>query len=111
MVLTQGSTHPARSFSPEVAWRKAVATIGAEGLHFHGLRHTGTTLAASSASTTKDLMASSEHEGRRLRHGGDALRTGQEAVEMVERVTGIEPALSAWEADVLPLNYTREPPP
>ena len=26
----------------------------------------------------------------------------------MERVTGIEPALSAWEADVLPLNYTRE---
>jgi hypothetical protein len=23
-------------------------------------------------------------------------------------VTGIEPALSAWEADVLPLNYTPE---
>ena len=28
----------------------------------------------------------------------------------VERVTGIEPALSAWEADVLPLNYTRGRP-
>ena len=28
-------------------------------------------------------------------------------VFVVERVTGIEPALSAWEADVLPLNYTR----
>jgi hypothetical protein len=28
--------------------------------------------------------------------------------DVVERVTGIEPALSAWEADVLPLNYTRE---
>jgi hypothetical protein len=28
----------------------------------------------------------------------------------LERVTGIEPALSAWEADVLPLNYTRVPP-
>lgn len=27
---------------------------------------------------------------------------------VTERVTGIEPALSAWEADVLPLNYTRE---
>jgi hypothetical protein len=26
-------------------------------------------------------------------------------------VTGIEPALSAWEADVLPLNYTRSDPP
>src|SRR5690554_4180666 len=25
----------------------------------------------------------------------------------VERVTGIEPAPSAWEAEVLPLNYTR----
>ena len=24
-----------------------------------------------------------------------------------ERATGIEPALSAWEADVLPLNYAR----
>ena len=26
----------------------------------------------------------------------------------MERVKGIEPSLSAWEADVLPLNYTRE---
>lgn len=25
----------------------------------------------------------------------------------MERVTGIEPMLSAWEAEVLPLNYTR----
>ena len=27
---------------------------------------------------------------------------------MLERVKGIEPSYSAWEADVLPLNYTRE---
>jgi hypothetical protein len=26
---------------------------------------------------------------------------------VVERVMGIEPTLSAWEAEVLPLNYTR----
>ena len=26
----------------------------------------------------------------------------------MERVMGIEPTLSAWEAEVLPLNYTRE---
>ncbi len=26
----------------------------------------------------------------------------------MERVTGIEPALVAWEATVLPLNYTRD---
>ena len=28
-------------------------------------------------------------------------------VVLLERVAGIEPATSAWEADVLPLNYTR----
>ncbi len=27
----------------------------------------------------------------------------------MERVMGIEPTLSAWEAEVLPLNYTRLP--
>ena len=32
---------------------------------------------------------------------------GSELRFSTERVTGIEPALSAWEADVLPLNYTR----
>ena len=26
---------------------------------------------------------------------------------LLERVMGIEPTFSAWEADVLPLNYTR----
>jgi hypothetical protein len=28
-------------------------------------------------------------------------------VKLMERVMGIEPTLSAWEAEVLPLNYTR----
>jgi hypothetical protein len=28
--------------------------------------------------------------------------------EAVERVKGIEPSYAAWEAAVLPLNYTRE---
>ena len=28
-------------------------------------------------------------------------------VERVERATGIEPALSAWEADVMPFHYAR----
>ena len=31
--------------------------------------------------------------------------------DAVERVMGIEPTLSAWEAEVLPLNYTRKTPP
>ena len=28
--------------------------------------------------------------------------------EIVERVKGIEPSYAAWEAAVLPLNYTRD---
>ena len=31
----------------------------------------------------------------------------EERVTKVERVMGIEPTLAAWEAAVLPLNYTR----
>jgi hypothetical protein len=33
--------------------------------------------------------------------------TGSADYPMLERVMGIEPTLSAWEAEVLPLNYTR----
>ena len=29
------------------------------------------------------------------------------SMTLLERVKGIEPSYSAWEADVLPLNYTR----
>ena len=36
-----------------------------------------------------------------------APQMGYLGFSFLERVTGIEPALSAWEADVLPLNYTR----
>jgi integrase len=50
------------NFNPLVDWRTAVATVGAEGMHFHDLRHTGNTLAASSANTTKDLMARMGHD-------------------------------------------------
>ena len=31
-------------------------------------------------------------------------------IAILERVKGIEPSFSAWEADVLPLNYTRRMP-
>lgn len=36
-----------------------------------------------------------------------ALLSRQGIGESLERVTGIEPAYRAWEASVLPLNYTR----
>ena len=37
------------------------------------------------------------------------VRTHNSRREKVERMTGIEPALPAWEAGVLPLNYIRAP--
>ena len=36
-----------------------------------------------------------------------ASKTATEQLRCLERATGIEPAFSAWEADVLPLNYAR----
>ncbi len=36
-----------------------------------------------------------------------ARRDGRRVILDEERMTGIEPALSAWEAEVLPLNYIR----
>ena len=39
--------------------------------------------------------------------GMRALREAAFGGRTMERATGIEPALSAWEADVLPLNYAR----
>jgi integrase len=47
------------------AWPYAVASIGAEGLHVHDLRHTGNTFAASSGAGLKDLMARMGHDSER----------------------------------------------
>jgi integrase len=42
-----------------------VKAIGAEGLHFHDLRHTGNTFAASSGAGLRDLMARMGHDSER----------------------------------------------
>ena len=39
--------------------------------------------------------------------GLDTLEPKPVATSVMERETGIEPASSAWKAEVLPLNYTR----
>ena len=43
----------------------------------------------------------------RLSYGGKTYRLTTETTLKLERVMGIEPTLSAWKAEVLPLNYTR----
>ena len=47
------------------AWPHAVQVIGAAGLHFHDLRHTGNHFAAASGASLKDLMARMGHDSER----------------------------------------------
>ena len=53
------------NFNKMSAWPYAVRSIGAKGLHFHDLRHTGNTFAASSGAGLRDLMARMGHDSER----------------------------------------------
>jgi integrase len=53
------------NFNKMSAWPQAVKSIDAEGLHFHDLRHTGNTFAASSGARLRDLMARMGHDSER----------------------------------------------
>lgn len=48
---------PLRRATWYTAWRRAMATLGIEGMKPHDLRHTGNTLAAMTGASTKELMA------------------------------------------------------
>jgi integrase len=54
-----------RNFNRAVGWSHVVAAIGAPGLHFHDLRHTGNMFAAASGAGLKDLMARMGHDSER----------------------------------------------
>ena len=54
-----------RSSNWSVTWREVTASVGLNGLHFHDLRHTGNTLAASTGASTKELMARMGHASPR----------------------------------------------
>jgi integrase len=53
------------NFNEMAAWPQAVRAIGAEGLHFHDLRHTGNHVAAASGASLRDLMARMGHDSER----------------------------------------------
>jgi integrase len=53
------------NFNRSAGWPHAVAAIGAPGLHFHDLRHTGNTFAAASGAGLKDLMTRMGHDSER----------------------------------------------
>jgi integrase len=70
------------NFNRMSAWPQAVRSIDAEGLHFHDLRHTGNTFAASSGARLRDLMARMGHDSERAAliyqhesHGADRAMT------------------------------------
>lgn len=50
------------NFRKLVRWEAAVTAVGAPGLHFHDLRHTGNTEAARTGASTKDLMVRMGHD-------------------------------------------------
>ena len=53
------------NFNRMSAWPYAARSVGAEGLHFHDLRHTGNTFAAASGARLRDLMARMGHDSER----------------------------------------------
>ncbi|HEY5987242.1 MAG TPA: tyrosine-type recombinase/integrase, partial [Streptosporangiaceae bacterium] len=62
---SQGGPLRRGNFNRSAAWPQAVAAIGAPGLHFHDLRHTGNTFAAASGAGLRDLMARMGHDSER----------------------------------------------
>jgi hypothetical protein len=85
------------NFNKMSAWPHAVASIGMPGPHFHDLRHTGNQFAAYSGARLRDLMARTVSDDPRRVRSGLAVRRLTCAFRL-EPVTGIEPALSAWES-------------
>ena len=61
----QGGPLRRGNFNKMSAWPYAAKSIGAEGLHFHDLRHTGNQFAASSGANLRDLMARMGHDSER----------------------------------------------
>lgn len=53
------------NFRRAVGWSAAVAAVGAPGLHFHDLRHTGNTLAGEGGASLRDLMERMGHDSVR----------------------------------------------
>jgi len=53
------------NFRKLVDWEEAVSAVGAAGLHFDDLRHTGNTESARTGASTKDLMVRMGHDSSR----------------------------------------------
>jgi len=90
---------PFRRGSLYTAWRHATKAVGVDELHFHDLRHTGATLAATTGATTRELMARMDHASPR------AALIYQHATQ--ERDQAIAQALNEAIARAAPQNSAR----
>src|SRR5699024_6851284 len=100
-----GRSHSARVWSSGAQRRSRSARVWSSDAQRWSLTRTGLVpgIAPPVARTQRAALPSPGTATSRVRIGETRTRLGH-----AERVTGIEPALSAWEAEVLPLNYTRE---
>lgn len=53
----KGAVISRRNFNKAAGWAVATKSAGLDGFHFHDLRHTGNTLAASTGASLRELMA------------------------------------------------------
>lgn len=67
LVFTTSSGRPIwrGNFNKIVKWMDAVGKVGATGLHFHDLRHSGNTMAAQTGTSLRDLMTRMGHDNPR----------------------------------------------
>jgi integrase len=72
LVFTSPEGRPIRRTKFRVNWAAACAVAGVEGLHFHDLRGSGATWAATTGATVRELMArlghKTEHMAIRYQH-------------------------------------------
>lgn len=61
----KGGVMHRNNFNKRVSWPEAVAEVGAPGLHFHDLRHTGNMLAAMTGASLRALMDRMGHDSMR----------------------------------------------
>jgi integrase len=62
---SRGGVMRRSNFRRAVKWSAAVEAVGAPGLHFHDLRHTGNSLTAATGASLRDLMDRMGHDSAR----------------------------------------------
>jgi integrase len=61
LVFTSPEGHPMRRTKFRLSWAQACASVGVSGLHFHDLRGSGATWAATGGATVRELMGRLGH--------------------------------------------------